>query len=380
MKKISVLYVHTSSYIGGGNQMFLQLFEQLRNSEFQPISILPGKGPMESQLSKQQIPYVIIPLNQFLTGRKVTVIWTILLLVKLFWQCKVRLLHTLNSGYYRYIAIAAKISHIPIVYHLQLPTDKTSLKWEFQYPPKIVISCSQILSEQFKGILKELGIITKVVTVRNAIDVNNIKSPSESDVIKIRRSLQIEHFSHIITIVGLVSERKGHRYFLEMAKEVLLIFSYAGFMVVGEDILGNGEYRREMENYARELGISRNILFTGFREDANEWIAASDLIVLPSLQEGLPISLVEAHACGKPAVATSVDGIPEIVEDGVTGILVPPKDVNALTQAVLKLMNDQSLSKKMGMAGRNKVESFFDISEYSKKIIQIYSSLLGMKS
>ncbi len=191
-----------------------------------------------------------------------------------------------------------------------------------------------------------------------------------------RRTLGIDEHSDVVTIVGSVSERKGHRDFLDAAKGVLLRRPSSLFLVVGDDLDGKGAYRLAMEEYARKLGIAEHVRFVGFRSDTEAWIAASDVIVLPSMKEGLPLSLAEAHGCGKPVVATRVDGIPEVVEEGVTGFLFEPHDVAGMAAALTRLLEDVPLRIRMGAEGRQRSERIFSQKAHAAKVQQIYDRLL----
>jgi len=177
-----------------------------------------------------------------------------------------------------------------------------------------------------------------------------------------------------------VSERKGHRDFLTSAKHVLVRKPQTLFLVVGDDIEGKGAYRVAMEEYARALGITANVRFLGFRHDTVDLVAASDVIVLPSLKEGLPLSLAEAHGCGKPVVATRIDGIPEIVEEGVSGFLFEPHDVTGMSTAIIRLLEDDSLRMAMGVAGRHRAEQIFSQRSHATKVQAVYDRVLGSVS
>ena len=215
----------------------------------------------------------------------------------------------------------------------------------------------------------------EVVAAPNGVDVEALKPPA--DMTALRDRLGLGRTSFIVTIVGLVSERKGHRYFLEMAQQVAGLRRTAEFLVVGEDTMEQGRYRRCDGTVRSGLRHRKAGEFLGFRDDASDWIAASDVVALPSSQEGLPVALAEAHACGKPVVATRVDGIPEIVDDGVTGILVPPRDTPALTKAVLTLLDDEDLRTRMGVAARARVERLFSARAYADTVERVYRRLLA---
>ena len=353
--------------------MLLSLFDQLREGPFHPVAVLPGAGPMQEQLRWRGIPHTILNLNHALHKGRSASLRTAIRLGAWMLRKRVRLLHANGPAYYRCASVAAKYLGIPRICHLQLPPVHSELNWAFKVRPHATIACSADLQRRVMGMLSPSA--DTLMSIPNAVDVDDFKPPA--DMTTLRDRLGIGRASLVVTIVGLVSERKGHQYFLEMAQQVAGSHPSAEFVVVGEDILGHGAYRCAMEQYARELGIEKRVRFLGFREDASDWIAASDIVVLPTLEEGLPVSLIEAHACGKPVVATDVDGIPEIVEDGVTGILIPVRDTPALAKAVLTLLSDEELRRRMGVAARGRAERLFCARIYAEKICQLYWQLLG---
>jgi len=143
---------------------------------------------------------------------------------------------------------------------------------------------------------------------------------------------------------------KGHAYLLDAAPEVLRQYPAARFVLVGD-----GETRAALEAQARRLGVGDRVLFTGYRDDVPSLLAGMDLVVLPSLNEGMGRVLVTAMALGKPIVATRVGGVPELLADGAAGRLVPPGDAAALADAVCALLRDPDQAAALGEAGRRRV-------------------------
>jgi len=117
-----------------------------------------------------------------------------------------------------------------------------------------------------------------------------------------------------------------------------------------------------------------NLIFSGFRNDVRSLLSAIDVLVLPSFAEGFPMITLEAMAMLKPIIATNIDGITEQITDGKNGILIPPKDPNALARAIIRLMNDQKLAKNMGMEAR-RVEEEFSVEKMIVETEKIYQSL-----
>jgi len=126
--------------------------------------------------------------------------------------------------------------------------------------------------------------------------------------------------------------------------------------------------------------IKDNVIYTGYRNDVNKFMNAADVLVLPSLSEGCPVVLLEASASGIPVIASRVGGVPDLVEDGKTGIIVNPKDIPDLKRALLKLLNDSELKLEMGKKARRRIELEFTWDKICDKLEAFYSEVIGQKS
>ncbi len=144
-------------------------------------------------------------------------------------------------------------------------------------------------------------------------------------------------------------------------------------------LVGEGSLRPLLEERVKQLGLQEKVFFLGIRTDIPKILAEAGLFVLSSDWEGLPLTVLEAMASGKPVVATKAGGIPEAVENRVTGILVPPKDAKALAQAILELLTDSDLCLRLGEAGQKRVRNCFDIKKTVKEYESLYLKLLSAK-
>jgi glycosyltransferase involved in cell wall biosynthesis len=168
--------------------------------------------------------------------------------------------------------------------------------------------------------------------------------------------------------------QKGHQYLITAAAEVVERYPNVRFVFVGDGIL-----RAELERLVDNLKLKDKILFLGFRHDVDELLHTFDIFVLPSLYEGLPNVVLEAMACGKPVIATAVDGSPEAITDGVSGILVPPKDSDALSKAILHLLENKKMRVEMGKKSRKKVTDYFSLEKQMQQFQILYDHHLQQK-
>jgi glycosyltransferase involved in cell wall biosynthesis len=229
------------------------------------------------------------------------------------------------------------------------------------------------VSEGQKRKLESFGIqARKSWVVHNAVSVDSIREGEGTEIrgIVLRR-LGIPENSKMIVTAGRLSPEKGHRFLVEaigkMGKKTRDTF----FIFCGE-----GPCKKDLEEQVQKLGISEQCRFPGFRRDLNDIFKIMDLMVLPSLTEGFPNVVLEAFACAKPVVVTRVGGVTEVVEDGVNGIVVPPKRSDLLAEAIKKCLQSPETAKKMGDAGYRKVKTEFTFERQTKKLETIYHELL----
>src|SRR5437016_7033103 len=191
----------------------------------------------------------------------------------------------------------------------------------------------------------------------------------------IRRQLGIDPSAPLIVVVCRLNEGKGLEYFLEATVIVRKQFPAARFLIVGDSIV-DATYRPALERKARSFNVEDCVIFTGHRSDVPKLLEEVNLSVLPSLSEGLSNSLLEAMAAGLPVVATNVGGNPEIVQDGITGILVPPRDPAAMADAIIRVLEAPEMAKRFGLAGRERVMNHFSLETVIRRTSERYMMLL----
>jgi glycosyltransferase involved in cell wall biosynthesis len=183
----------------------------------------------------------------------------------------------------------------------------------------------------------------------------------------LREEYGMDADAEIVGVVGRLELEKGHPTLLEAWPLVLAEMPCAYLVIVGE-----GSRQEALHQIAREQGVERHVIFTGRRDDIPAITAALDVAVLPSYREAQGLTILEAMALGRPVVASNVGGIPEMIEDGVTGLLVPPHDPPALASAIVRLLGDHQLADMLGRAGHDQVHERFCIQLMVNAVQALY--------
>jgi glycosyltransferase involved in cell wall biosynthesis len=207
----------------------------------------------------------------------------------------------------------------------------------------------------------------KLRIVRNGISPRPVRPDRNS----VREELGLPASGRLVLTVARFTEQKGHRYLLQAIPAVVAHDPTAYFIWVGL-----GPLERELRQRAHELGIDRHLAFLGQRDDVPALLGAADLLVLPSLFEGLPLVALEAMARGLPVVGTRVCGTNEVIQDGVTGRLVPAGDAAALASALLELLARPDLRASWGRAGRRRFERHFTAARMARETARLYEESL----
>jgi len=211
----------------------------------------------------------------------------------------------------------------------------------------------------------------KISVIYNGV---NIKSQDNAYGQNVKVPLTIQNEDRILMTVGRLHEQKGHCYLIQAISKVRKEFPKVKLLVTGE-----GEEENNLKKLVKSLDLTNEVIFAGLSSDIEEILPMAELFILPSLWEGLPNALLEAMAAGKPVVATKVGGIPEIVVHGETGILIPPRDHDALAIAIIDLLQNRLKAKDMGEAARIRAGKRFSFYKMIEKTENLYQELLKEK-
>jgi len=272
--------------------------------------------------------------------------------------------------------IAAKLAGVPIIIsHMH------STYWEYRKKHILmerflnifthkIICCSKAVEEFVKSYERIKP--SKTVVIYNGINEDRFSQPK--NISSIKALFKINLSDPVVGTIASLTPHKGHKYLLEAAVKVLDTFPNSKFLIVGE-----GALRKELEQKVYNLNITSNIIFTGRRKEVANLLSIMDVVVLPScIREGMPMSIIEAMAAGKPVVATNIGGIPEVVKDRETGLLVEPKSSSSLASAITRLLRDKEYATSLGETGKKHAEKFSS-SIMAEKIEEIYNYYIDLK-
>ena len=285
---------------------------------------------------------------------------------------RLQILHAHNLSPLVYGGVAAHLiwGRPRVVYseHNQIYSAKPGVRRRFSHYIRLadhVIAVSHDLRRELVDVVRTK---VPVSVIHNGIDAQPVDSTARTSV---RSTLGIDG-GFVFGMVAVLSRQKGVSYLLQAAQRVVAEVPGARFVVVGD-----GPLREDLIRQRDALGLTERVLFTGYRADIPRMMAAFDVYVQSSLWEGLPIVLLEALAAGNPIVATRVGGNPEVVEDGVSGLIVPPADVDALARALVRLAGDEQLRRSATRLNLEKFTRQFTSEAMLGAHIEAYTRLIA---
>lgn len=393
-----ILFVDHTAALGGGEIALLNLIQHLDTTRHRPVVLLFSDGDLADKLRQSGVECHILPLDpaalhtrkdaigvgSLLRLRMVTrVLGHVVRVARFIRKHDVALVHA-NSLKSDIIAgFAARLAGRPCIWHVR---DRI----ESDYLPRPVVAAFRCLARIIPTfVIANSNATLQTLRIRRSRRTATIPS----DVATNGRRRTVHDGTHpdptpaptpspdapspLVGLVGRISPWKGQHIFLRAAAEVHKQIPAARFQIIGSAMFAEHDYEREVRALATELGLDGVVEFTGFRSDVPCLIADLDLLVHASTT-GEPFGqvVIEGMAAGKAVVATRGGGVPEIVVDGETGLLVPMSDAPAMAAAILRLLSDAALRERMGRAGRQRVRDRFTLQHTAAAVQSIYAELL----
>jgi glycosyltransferase involved in cell wall biosynthesis len=380
--KHKIMYIHEEAEeIGGGGVSIYNLVANLDRSRFDPIIMCPENWKLKKDLERLDVKFVRHFLPSWTKGKNIPlIIPSVLRLIRLIKKEGVCLIFHCGFMTNPYSFLATRFIPVPTV--CRLFGYDAEKKWHMtayfvRYATRYVLP-----SHFCAPLLVGVGLDIKKMNVIH-IGLKKDDYVNEISKTRARELLNIDRESPVIGQMSRIVTNKGLEYLIQAVGHLKNTFPGIRCYIIGETSKGVKDprtlgYYKNLENLIRQLNLEENVIFTGFVDHKTKklYLSAFDIFVLASVFEDYGMVLLEAMASGRPVVASQTGGIPEIVENGVTGILVPPADPLALSNGVSKLLNFPKEIERMGMEGRKRFESKFTIEKEVEKHQTFYESLL----
>lgn len=346
----------------------------LDTTRYTPFVVAGTDGEFASQMRAMGVPCQVISLRQLDRRRPLGGLLSVASVFAAAVRHRVSLIHANDMPSFQPGGYAARMLGIPAITHVRFPDKASGYEWFFRPGFSLALFVSQALMKD--AVAEAPGVFEGRSAVLH--DCVEPQEPwSQDQVANCRRELGLATDRVVVAITGQVAEVKGIWDFVDAAQIVASRGSNALFVVLGDDLKTGGRTRREMEARVEALGLSSHFKFLGFRRDAPRIVQAFDMVVVPSHVEPLGNATLEAMAVGRPVIGSRVGGIPEMVVDTKTGLLVPPSNPTTLADAIERLVNDQLLREQMSSAARARAGTAFGMRAHASALEAYYDGLCG---
>jgi glycosyltransferase involved in cell wall biosynthesis len=369
---VRIVHLLIGGDVAGGQIVALRLARAAKAAGHDVGFVSPSDGPALDAARDEGFDVHLLGLTRIyrVTGA--------VALSRLLRTTKADLLHTHTQVVPNVLGrLAARAAGVPVISHLHIENHfraQPLARYAYRSLDNATSRlCERIVavSESTRDALLAQGYPSRrVEVVPNGVDLDDGAAPSSRGL---REEFRLDPAAPVVAHVARLAEVKGQRTTIE----ALPALEGVNAVFVGRDLEFEGAYQGQLEQLAERLGVADRVVFAGYVRDVDRRYAEFDVVVLPSLAEGLPLVLLEALAHARPVIATPVGGTPELVVNGETGLLVPPGDSKALAEAVRRLLDDPGLGRRLGEAGRELVRRRYSAERQAERILAIYEEVVG---
>lgn len=370
LEDISILYFIDAPYYGGAERYLLWIAEGARDQGASVRFLLRqggSLGPLRRELERLDLAYDEIRVD---ITRNPATLWP---LYSYFRSHSADLLHAnlpapymSQNGLVAPVARSAGIPRVVTTEHLPRIARNPKRAWLKRFSTYFV---DRVITVS-RANARHLEWQHDVGPERIRVVYNGVPEPDLCDRSRARKELDIPEGVRFLCLIGELSARKGQRLLLDALARLHRRDDWCLWFV------GEGPDRYILEQRVDELGMGSRVVLAGFRDDVSKILRAADLLVLPSELEGMPYVILEAMAMGLPVIATNVDGVPEIVVDDDTGLLIEPGDVEALSAAVQTVLDRPEMARRWGEAGRKRYLEGFRLELSVARTVDVYREIL----
>lgn len=368
-ERFRVAFFSDAPYTGGAEKYLALLAAHIDQERFAPVAILnrnPALDPLRRWMERAGVPVYDVSLRLPFTLHGAGACFTLLR------RLRPALLHLNLPGpfdaQFSLVAPLARLAGVVRIVsteHLAMVPSFPKARLLKRFGTRWIDRVITVSDDNRDHLSRIHGVPPEKIRVTHI----GIPEPDRSESVDLRAELGLSPGTVLLVMVGSLEVRKGH----DTAFKALARLPAGVHLAV----IGVGELRRRYEETVAALGIAPRVHFLGGRDDVPAVLRGADILIHPSRMDATPYVIIEALAAGIPAVASNIYGIPELIEDGVSGLLVPPDDAAALDRAVAALIDDPRRRRRIGEAARARFEARFTIGDHVRRTVAVYGELLG---
>lgn len=365
-----VVYLSHAFMVGGAEEMVLNLVRRLPDRYQPAVVCIHDAGPIGEEIRRTGVPFTVLGLNPGISRPL-----DVLKLRDFLHSAQPTIVHTFLLTGSLYGRFAAMMAGVPIVigtevniYEHKRASHALAERWLMRGTDAVIASAASVKDFYITQVAADPS---KVEVIYNAVDWSQLETTMTRE--QFRDSVGVPRDVVLAGIIARLTKQKAHRVLFDALAQ------HPGLGNLHLLVVGDGELGDELRQRAQALGIAGRVHFAGARRDLGNILASVDLFTMPSLWEGLPLSLVLAMGAGLAVVATRVAGIPEVVQDNVTGFLVSPGNSAELGDALARVAADPVLRRSAGDKAREYVRPRFGVDKYVASVTQLYDRLLAAK-
>ena len=374
---MKILYVIIDGEISGGNNVCATVLRAALKGGYQVELLTPTLGTLTKILIREGVKVHQIKLTRSFHFHKSVQ------LAKLLKKQQIDLVHTHTSLNSEILCrIACFLANIPIICHQHDPTDTYNQhpliakyqRWLDRTTSKIVTRFIAVSNYRQQAMVQTRGYSAeKIQLIYNGIDLERFSYTNNRK--EVRNSWKLNSDQTAIGLIARLEFPKGQGTLIEAVPLVLKNYPETQFFIIGDDRFPGQPCLNKYNQMIQEFGISENCFLLGFQAEIQRLIQGLDIIVLPSLWEGHPLIILEALAAKKTVIASSVGGIPEIITQNKTGLLIPPSSPKALSRSICQLIKQPELRYELALNGNKKVKEYFNQQQMISKVLLLYDTL-----
>lgn len=394
MRRYKILYIDHFPEIGGGQRSLLTRLRTLDKDRFAPIVACGNpKGTFYEELTKLDVQTELVSMNKSkvtsrhegniykqplsLLSNITPVVRSVIKLVRIIQSESVDLIHSNSVKAAALGCMASKLTNTPSIFHVRSAREYSYHGWIDNFISSCatkIVANSRFTAKSFEPWKDKISVIY------SPVDFGRFK-PALADGNRIRDEFGLSEEANLVGLVGRITPRKRQTDLLRAAPDILKTYPNTRFLIVGGSYPGvDQDYEKKVKELTKDLGLENQVIFTGYRDDVPDIMSALDVLVLPSLQEPLGRVIIEALVFDTPVVATDSGGIPEIIEDGRSGLLVPPQSPEEISESVIRILEDENFARELVQQGKKDVQQKFSAEIITRREEELYRNLLDKRN